>query len=78
MKYLEEISPGDSFRYENNFYILTIDFKRNGDKLCYSLNDGSPKWLESKTVIETDPIFSLDKDNNIIPIKITEKNNVVS
>jgi len=78
MKYLEEISPGDSFRYENNLYILTIDFKRNGDKLCYSLNDGSPKWLESKTVIETDPIFSLDKDNNIIPIKIREKNNVVS
>jgi len=75
---LEEISPGDSFRYENNLYILTIDFKRNGDKLCYSLNDGSPKWLESKTVIETDPIFSLDKDNNIIPIKIREKNNVVS
>lgn len=78
MKYLEEINPGDTFFMDNNPYILTTDFKKNGHRLCYSLESGFPKWLESKTIIEHHPVYYLDKDNNVVPVKIIEKSDVIS
>lgn len=77
MKYLEEINPGDTFSIDNNLYLLTIDFKKNGDRLCYILSSGCPKWMESKTVVNSTPIYYLDKDNNVIPIKITERQDAI-
>jgi hypothetical protein len=73
MKYIEELSPGDSFSYQNHLFLLTSDFKSNGNRLCYSLIDGFPTWLSSQTIVEHSPIYSLDKDNNTIPIKPTPK-----
>lgn len=77
MKYLEELNIGDTFYYQNNMYLLTSDFKANGHRLCYSLNDGSPLWLSNQTIIENLLLYSLDKDNNIFPLKPLDKPNVL-
>jgi hypothetical protein len=74
MKYLEEINNGDCFLYDNYVYVLTSDFKKNGSKLAYRLDNGFPKWFESSTIIEDIQIYRMDKNNNIIPIKETPKN----
>jgi|694.fasta_scaffold05897_12 hypothetical protein len=78
MKYLEELNIGDSFSYQNQVFLLTSDFKANGNKLCYSLNTGFPTWLSSQSIVEHSPIYILDKDNNIIPLNITPKNDIIS
>lgn len=77
MKYLEEIQAGETFIIEDKTYLVTIDFKKNGDRLCYCLSTGSPKWLEAKSVVNINPLFYLDKDNNIIPLKTITKQDVV-
>lgn len=69
MKYIEEIIPGDIFSYNNQIYVLTSDFKSSGSRMSVSLDNGFPVWLDGQTMIETLPLFQLDKDNNIIPIK---------
>lgn len=69
MKYLEELTSGQTFKIDNFYWILTSDFKANGKRLCYGLKDGYPKWLDGNTIVEINPIYGLDKDNNIIPIK---------
>jgi hypothetical protein len=69
MKYLEELNPGDCFIWDNNTYVLSTDFKANGDKLCYSLNNGSPRWMNTNNIIEDIILYRLDKDNNIIALK---------
>lgn len=48
---------------------MTSDFKNNGNRLCYNLNEGYPKWFEANEVVDVSPIYILDKDNNILPIK---------
>jgi hypothetical protein len=73
MKYIEELNLGDTFSYKDNIFVLTSDFKSNGYKLCYSLGTGNAHWLASQTIVEHSPTYILDKDNNIIPIKITNK-----
>lgn len=76
MKYIEELSPGDSFISDNNNYLLTSDFKRNGSRLCYDLKSGNPKWFDANAVVDIEPIYILDKDNTIIAIKEVIKDNV--
>jgi len=69
MKYLEEISTGECFTLAGKYFILTADFKRNGDKLAVCLSDGLSKWVKSNDMIDPIDIFTLDKDNNIIAMK---------
>lgn len=69
MKYIEEINPGDTFVVNNNLYVLSSDFKSNGNRMAVSLDNGFPVWLSGQTIVENLPLFKLDKDNNIIPIK---------
>lgn len=73
MKYIEELNLGDCFSYNNQYFVLTTDFKKNGDRLVVSLNDGSSKWLKSNDLIENVDIFTLDKENNILAIKERQK-----
>ena len=73
MKYLEEIATGDSFLYEEQLYIVTSDYKKNGDRLCVNLKTGFGKWLTSNNFVEICPVYVLDEDNNIVAIKPTEK-----
>lgn len=73
MKYIEELQIGDTFTFNNELFILTADFKANGDKNCISLNTGCSRWLSSQDITEVCPIYTLDKDNTIIPVKQTKK-----
>lgn len=73
MKYIEELSIGDTFSYNNNIFILTSDFKKNNDRSCVCLTTGQPRWFKSEDVVEACPIYTMDKDNNIVPMKVTEK-----
>jgi hypothetical protein len=72
MKYLEELSSGDCFVLKDSFFLITSDFKKD-KKLCYSLLNGSPRWLENNTIIDDIQLYTLDNSNNIIPIKHTKK-----
>lgn len=78
MKYIEELDIGDTFTYKDHLFVLTSDFKSNGFRLCYSLISGQPSWLTNQTMIEHNPIYILDKDNNTIPVKITAKQDVAN
>lgn len=76
MKYIEELHPGDTFELDNHKYVLSCDFKQNGDRNCINLFNGQSNWIGSSTIVNICPIYILDKENNIIPIKPTEKTNV--
>lgn len=72
-KYIEELNSGDCFSINDTFYVLTGDFKRNGNRLAISLSDGVCRWFESSNMVENNQLYVMDKDNNIIPIKPTDK-----
>jgi hypothetical protein len=69
MQYLEELIPGDCFESEIGSFIVTTDFKKDGNRLCINLKTGISRWLESNYLVEKLDIFKLDKENNIIAIK---------
>lgn len=73
MKYIEEIIPGDCFYLDDEPYLVTYDFRKNGDKLCYSLISGHSSWLSSNTIVEPFSIYGLDNNNNVYPIKLVTK-----
>lgn len=73
MIYLEELVGGDCFELDNKYYVLSQDFKANGQRMCLNLNNGFPKWLDGATMVTSIDIFTLDKDNNIIAFKKREK-----
>jgi hypothetical protein len=77
MLYLEELSPGDTFRTQDGImYILTCDFKQNkthSSNLVISLTTGNPLWLKNSTVVYAEPIFYINTDKDIVPIKETKK-----
>lgn len=68
MKYIEELTPGETFDLEDSKFVLTVDFKKNGSRLAYSLNNGSPKWIEGDTIVYVEPVYTLDEDQNICPV----------
>ena len=68
MKYIEELSAGECFTFNNQLFILTIDFKKNGQKLAYCLVDGSSRWMNSQDIVESTSIYTLDDNNNISPV----------
>ena len=74
MKYLEEISTGECFVIGNEYFITTSDFKKDGSKLSYRLDNGFPQWFNNTVIVEDIQIYRMDKQNNIIPIKETTKN----
>jgi hypothetical protein len=79
MQYLEELVCGDCFEAESDTFIVTMDFKKNGQRLCINLKNGISRWLESNHLVEKSDIFKLDKDNNLIAIRKSEKiTNVIS
>lgn len=68
-KYIEEMKHGDCFYYRDNLYLLTTDFKKNGDMCCVNLQTGFPVWLKGNTIVDETSIYSIDKENNFYPIK---------
>jgi len=76
MKYIEEINPGDCFELNSKFYVLTRDFKKNGERLCIGLFDGFSNWIKQDTIVNLADLFTMDKDNNILAIKERKKTDV--
>lgn len=72
MKYIEELVPGDAFVWNSHTFILTSDFKNNGQKNCIGLVDGFAKWFNSNDIVEHIMLYTTDNDNTIIPIKTTK------
>jgi hypothetical protein len=68
MKYIEELVAGDIFAFKDNIFILTSDFKKNGNRMAVNLNNGLISWLNSDDTVNVQPIFTIDTENNIIPI----------
>lgn len=68
MKYIEELIPGSVFVKDEKIFLLTIDHKKDGSKLAFCLENGNPFWMKANDIVDTCPIFKLDKDNNVIPI----------
>ena len=64
------------FRGFNCKIIIKGYFKKNGCRLSYDLKSGNPKWFEANAVVDVEPIYILDKENNIIAIKEIMKDNV--
>lgn len=76
MKYIEELNSGDCFYIQPKYFIVTMDFKKSGQRLCVNLKDGSNIWMDSAESVENIDIFSLDKDNNMIAMKERDKDSV--
>ena len=75
MKYLEELTGGDCFEYSNRYYILSKDFKANGDMMCIGMTDGFPKWLAPNSMVNQIELLTTDADKNIVALKKREKQN---
>ena len=69
MKYIEELSAGDTFTQADKVFIMTCDFKSNGKRLGIRFDDGFPIWFDASSMVEPTPVYQLDKDNNVVPIK---------
>jgi len=69
MKYIEEANIGDCFIYNDQYFIITTDFKKSGDKLVICLSNGQLHWMNPSTMINIIDLFTIDKENNIIAIK---------
>ena len=72
-KYIEELNPGDSFTHLEEKYLLSYNFKKNGDRSAINLRNGQSQWFISNQIIDVIQLYYLDKDNNIIAIKEVKK-----
>lgn len=77
MKYIEELNNGDSFIYNDIKFLLTSDFKKDGSKLAYSLDNGNAKWFSPSDIVEKIQIYTMDESNTILPIKETKNEHAV-
>jgi hypothetical protein len=73
-KFLEELNGGDTFQLNDVYFVLSMDYKKNGDRMCLSLKSGSSQWFTSNTIVHSTPIYTMDTENNLIAIKETRKN----
>lgn len=73
MKYIEELNVGDTFSHNNEIFILTADFKKNNQRNCVCLTTGLSRWFNAEDIVHSCPIYTLDKENNIVPMKIASK-----
>jgi hypothetical protein len=77
MKRIEDLESGDTFELDGNFYVLSRDYKKNGDRNCVCLETGNSKWIDSEQFVTHNPIYYLDQDNNIVALKPMEKSSDV-
>jgi hypothetical protein len=81
-KYIEEIQPGQAFSIlgaesdrkisDRDLYILSCDFKSNGQRMCINLVNGTSRWLESTCVVDQVELYTMDKENCIIAVRETK------
>lgn len=73
MKYIEEFEAGDGAEINGEYYVVSSDFKSNGQRMCISLTTGFCRYFKADTIANSNPLYILDKDSNLIPIKPTKK-----
>lgn len=73
MKYVEELTSGDAFSFKDQLFLLTSDFRNNGDRKAIKLDDGLCRWFPANEMCEFVELFILDKNNNIIKVKIQDE-----
>ena len=76
MKYLEELSGGHLFIYEDKKYVLTSDYRirnKKDQKQCISMDNGFSRWLDASTIVDFLDLYYRDIDGNILPLKTFEK-----
>lgn len=73
MKYLEELNSGDGILLNSEYYVISSDFKNDGSRMCISLKTGFCRYIKADTIVSHVPLYALDSDSNIIPIKRVEK-----
>jgi hypothetical protein len=73
MKYIEELKSGEAFTINSDIYLLTTDFKKNGDKLAVNTKTGFLRWFDLSTIIEETDIYFIS-DGNFSPINPRQKN----
>lgn len=73
MNYLEDTEKGSCVKIAEEYFVVTSDFKSNGNRLLISLSDGSARWFGQSVMADIIEVFTFDKDTNILPIK-TNKN----
>lgn len=76
IKFLEELNGGDVFIVNNNYFALSMDYKKSGDRMCLCLKTGQFQWLAASTMVDKIPVYSMDTENNLIAIKETPKNDI--
>lgn len=69
MKYIEELEAGDAFIVNDQYFVLTMDFKKSGDKLAVCLSNGQAQWVKPNDMVNAIDLFTIDKNNLIIAIK---------
>jgi hypothetical protein len=68
-KYIEELKHADCFEHQGSLYLVTSDFKKNGERNCVNIKTGCSMWLKGNTIVSEASLYSIDKDNNFYPIK---------
>ena len=68
-KFIEELESGDCFEIENKRFILTSDYKKNGDRLAIDAANGNSRWLKSDCHVFVLTLYTMDSENNFMPIK---------
>lgn len=76
MKYIEELVGGDCFIYNDVYYILTSDFKKNNERSAICFDNGFSNWFKPEILVNKINLYSLDESNNITPIKEHKKDEI--
>ena len=71
VKYIEELDTGECFEFNKDLYIVSTDYKKNRDRSCVNLSTGFVKWINASTIVQESPIYTLDEENNVIPLRKT-------
>lgn len=81
MKYIEELNNGEIFAIDQNFYVLSSDFKidkktKKTKHMCVQIKNGCISWFESDQITSDVPIFYQDSENVLhqMEFKSNEKN----
>jgi hypothetical protein len=72
-KYIEELNSGECFKFQDQYWICGSDFKKDGSRSVLSLITGFCRWFGSDEIVTPVQVYTMDKDNNIIAIKETKK-----
>jgi hypothetical protein len=67
--YLEELAIGDCFVQSDKYFIVTSDFKKNGERYCLDVTTGLFKWFSASTIVDKSNLYVLDSNNNFSPVK---------